>query len=128
MFSPASLLATLCFALAVAAAGPVVIRDSPISLPIAKRVNFTGPASLHGRDQARIQHLRRVAETKKNGQFATLASDAVVNVPAENQAVEYTVNVRSSRIQFRHTLWLTAPFPQVGVGSPATTCKFVAPD
>lgn len=94
MFSPASLLATLSFALVVAAAGPVVIRDSPISLPIAKRVNFTGPASLHGRDQARVQHLRRVAESKKNGQFTALASDAVVSVPAENQAVEYTVNVR----------------------------------
>lgn len=49
-------------------------------------------------DQARARNLVNRANAKIDG----LSPDAVVSVPAENQAVSYVVNV--------------------GVGSPATTC------
>lgn len=92
MFSQTSLVATLVLALAVAASPVVNVRDTLVTLPIAKRVNITGAASLHDRDLARARQLRARAEAKIAGQ--TFVQDAaVVSVSATNQGVDYVVNV-----------------------------------
>ncbi|KIP11123.1 hypothetical protein PHLGIDRAFT_64293 [Phlebiopsis gigantea 11061_1 CR5-6] len=80
---------------------PVVnVRDTLVTLPIAKRINVTGIASLHERDLARASHLRAKATAKLSGR-SFVEDAAVASVPATNQGVDYVVNV--------------------GVGSPATT-------
>lgn len=100
MYSVASLLYTLLLALVVAA-NPVV-RDNFIRLPFAKQVNITTARHLIKGDQARAAALRTRGQAKAKG---TLTKDAVVSVPAQNQAVTYVASV--------------------GVGSPATTCAFI---
>ncbi|KAI0081062.1 acid protease [Panus rudis PR-1116 ss-1] len=97
MFPGAFLIATLTLTLSVAA-NPVVVRDSPVTLQVAKRFNFTGISNLLQKDQARAKGLRQLAQAKLNGK---LREDAVISVPVTNQAVDYVANV--------------------GVGSPATT-------
>ncbi|EIM92896.1 aspartic peptidase A1 [Stereum hirsutum FP-91666 SS1] len=101
MFPTASLTAALLLALGAVASPTALIRDSPITLPFAKVVNITSPQHLVQHDQARAKSLVDRANAKING----LSSDAVVSVPAENQAVSYVVNV--------------------GVGSPATTYSLI---
>jgi len=97
---PATLLTTLLLALA-AAADPIVVRRSPVTLPISKRVNSTTIRNLLLHDQARAKALRAKGEAKAAG--IPFHTDAVINSPADNQAVSYIASV--------------------GVGSPATTCK-----
>ncbi|KAI0348262.1 aspartic peptidase A1 [Trametopsis cervina] len=94
MFSRSSLLATLTLALAVAANPIIQIRDGPVTLPLAKRFNLTGPISLLERDQKHAQGLKLRGNAKVQGR-------AVGSVTATNQLVDYVVNV--------------------GVGTPATT-------
>lgn len=98
MFARAALL-SLC-ALAVSAT-PLVVRDSIVSVPVARRFNSTGAATILEIDQARASVLREVAlsgQSRSGSAVQTLFTD-----PATNGLVDYTV--------------------QVGVGSPATTCK-----
>ncbi|KAI0081056.1 acid protease [Panus rudis PR-1116 ss-1] len=95
MFQGIPLLATLALALAVAA-NPIVIRDSPVTLPIAKRFNFSGDKTLLERDQARAKGLRRSAEARFKGTF----HEDPTSVDVINDGVTYVA--------------------VVGVGSPAT--------
>lgn len=88
-----SLLFAFILALTVgAAAGPIVVRDSPVSIKLAKRFNFTGSTKLIEHDQARIALLRSRVQARINGQPSSDA--AVVSVGAVNQVVEYTATVR----------------------------------
>ena len=84
-----ALLLTLAFTLAVSA-NPVVIRDSPITLPITKRLNANGTFNLLERDQARVKGLKQFARQKTAG---TLVDAVVASVPVTNQAVDYVANV-----------------------------------
>lgn len=84
-----ALLLTLAFTLAVSA-NPVVIRDSPITLPITKRLNANGTFNLLERDQARVKGLKQFARQKISG---TLVDAVVASVPVTNQAVDYVANV-----------------------------------
>ena len=95
MFSRSALLATLTLALAVAANPVIQIRDAPVSLPLVKRMNFTGTASLLERDQKRIKMLKARAHAKINGvSVDSIVPDASGSVSATNQLVDYVVNVR----------------------------------
>ncbi|THG97451.1 hypothetical protein EW026_g4558 [Hermanssonia centrifuga] len=96
MFTSYSLLTVVSLALSVAA-NPVVVRDSFVSLPMAKRFNFSTSLKILEHDQARARQLRAHAEHKLSGNTAR----AVISVAAVNEAVNYAVNV--------------------GVGTPATT-------
>ncbi|KAF8078962.1 aspartic peptidase A1 [Lyophyllum atratum] len=93
----ASLLSTVLLALAVSA-NPIVIRDSPVTLPLARRLNTTSIHNLVRHDVTRAKALRARAEAKASGKFHV---DAVINEQVDNQAVTYIASV--------------------GVGSPATT-------
>lgn len=97
MFARAILVA-LC-ALAVSAS-PVVVRDqSIVSIPVARRVNYTGSANVLERDQARAKFLVNRASTgsEDSSAFGTLFTE-----PTTNSLVDYTVSI--------------------GVGSPAASC------
>ncbi|PIL28864.1 transporter [Ganoderma sinense ZZ0214-1] len=89
-----STLLALCAAATAATASPFVVRDSPVSLPLARRVAFTGAARIVELDQARAALLKNVGHGK-GGQLKRADLEAV------NQLTHYTV--------------------EVGIGSPATT-------
>ncbi|PIL28539.1 transporter [Ganoderma sinense ZZ0214-1] len=90
-----STLLALCIAAATASASPVVVRDSPISLPLARRFNATGSGSILAADQARAQLLKNVGHAK--GGNPSKRADVVVS----NANTFYSV--------------------EIGIGSPATT-------
>ena len=97
MFSFSSLLTTLLLALSIAAS-PVEVRNSPITLPVARRLNLDGGAiNLLQHDQARAAAFKDRATSS--------LSRRTGSIPVINDAVSYIA--------------------QVGVGSPATTCKFI---
>ncbi|OBZ76214.1 Polyporopepsin [Grifola frondosa] len=81
-------LISLCALSLTARAIPLVVRDSPVTLPFARRLNFTGSATLLEIDQARAKALK--ARSQSQGKFD---KSAVISVPATNQAVDYTVSV-----------------------------------
>ncbi len=94
---PATLLTTLLLAFSVAA-NPVLVDRSPVTLPISRRLNLTSIHNLVQHDQARAKNF-------KLGTSARSANRrAVISEPVQNQAVTYVASV--------------------GVGSPATTCRF----
>ncbi|KAI0634024.1 acid protease [Trametes polyzona] len=90
-----SFLSLLVLALSLvltASATPLVkITDSQAKLPFAKRFNLTGSGKLIARDQARVRNLRARANAKISG--FTLQPEVVSNVAADNQVVDYVVNV-----------------------------------
>ena len=90
MFSSAALLATVTLALS-AAANPIVVRDSIVSLPLAKRFNFTSSASILEHDQARAKGLKAFGSAKAAARLGKRAS--VLSVPAVNEVVNYALNV-----------------------------------
>jgi cathepsin E len=100
---PVSLLMTLLFALVVSA-HPVVIRDSPITLPISRHVNTTSIHNLLRYDLSRAKALRIRGEARAAGNFYV---DAIINEQIDDHptGISYVASV--------------------GVGIPPTTCKFV---
>ncbi|KAG1802548.1 aspartic peptidase domain-containing protein [Suillus subaureus] len=97
MFPAASLLTTLLLALSIAAS-PVEIRNSPITLPIARRLNTSGGTiNILQHDQSRAAALKNVGENTLNRRTGSIA--------VTNDAVGYIA--------------------AVGVGSPATTYNLI---
>lgn len=88
MFPAVSLL-LLCV-LAVTAK-PVVVRDSPITLPIVRKLNLKGEATIADIDRARVQGFRDRSIATVHG---ASAAAAVLNVPVTNGLVQYTASVR----------------------------------
>ncbi|KAI0741300.1 acid protease [Daedaleopsis nitida] len=94
---------SLLLALTLVDATPVVqMRDSRVSLSIAKKFNFTGSSTILARDQARAKFLQAKAKARLSG--VPLSSD-VVSTPADNQVVSYIA--------------------EVGVGNPAKTFNLI---
>ena len=88
MYTRSVLLVSSLTLLGAAYASPTLhVRDSIVTLPVAKRVNTTGGIiKLVPHDRARAQRLK--------GKSGGIQPDAVVgSVPATNQAVDYVVNV-----------------------------------
>ncbi|KAI0634423.1 aspartic proteinase precursor [Trametes polyzona] len=98
---PARLLPIFALAVSAVVAKPVVVRDSPITLPVARRFNATAAANIVKADQARAQALKQKALAK----HAKVDAASPINVPVTNGAVTYTVSV--------------------GVGNPATTYDLI---
>ncbi|KAJ7051990.1 aspartic peptidase A1 [Mycena amicta] len=82
------------------AAGPVLVQDSFISLPISRRFNFTGSATIVQADLARVHTIK----SRKSAKISAQAR-AVVSEPVSNQVVSYIASV--------------------GVGSPITTYDLI---
>ena len=97
MLSRTALLALCAAAIAAAStsASPIIVRDSPVTIPIARRMNLTGIPTLRAADRVRIQQL--AARTQSAGALAAAGFD----VSATNGVVDYTASI--------------------GVGTPATS-------
>lgn len=91
MFPTYTLLATLALAVAVAA-NPIVIRDSPFTIPLVKRLkaNSNGKFNLLERDQVRVRGLRQFSRQKLSG---VTSEAAVSSANATNELVQYVVSV-----------------------------------
>ena len=74
------------------AAKPIIVRDSPVSLPIARRFNLTGVPSILKQDQAGAKALKGRSQSSK-AKGPSLKQAAIFNVDATNQAVDYVVSV-----------------------------------
>ena len=99
MFPTATLTAFLLLVVNVAA-NPIVVRNAPVTLPFARRLNITGAHDLVAKDQARAKNLLSIGNAKQSG---TLSPDAIVSVGVTNVATVYEASV--------------------GVGSPPTSCE-----
>lgn len=89
------LLLTVILAL-VSAASPLVVRDGLITLPLTRRMNFTGTKTIIARDQLRATHLR-VGGSARKVAFTPAeqkAAASTIPVPATNAADIYTAAVR----------------------------------
>jgi hypothetical protein len=88
MLSSTFLIASLALFTSVYAS-PVTVRDTFVTIPIAKRVNTTGGAlRLVQHDRARVQGLHALASGSH------LRPETIVgSLPATNQAVDYVATV-----------------------------------
>ncbi|KAI1796356.1 acid protease [Ganoderma leucocontextum] len=82
-----SVLLALCAAATAASTTPFVVRDTPVTLPLARRFNFTGSSKIVELDRARAQVLKAVGHANAN------AKRAVPSVMAVNEQTHYTVLV-----------------------------------
>ena len=125
MFSSVALLATVTLALSVAAT-PVVVRDSIVSLPLAKRFNATSALRLLEHDQRRASGLKALAHAKKARREGRSldARASVISVPSVNEVVNYAVNVSASSSIARHILTLSTS----GASRHATYHLYVSAD
>ncbi|KAL7284881.1 LOW QUALITY PROTEIN: hypothetical protein ACG7TL_002195 [Trametes sanguinea] len=92
----ASLLPFVVLSVAAAvAAKPVVIRKSPVTLSVARRINATSAPELLKIDQARAKLLKQqgLAAGKGSASLRKTAKDAIFNLPVTNGAVDYTASV-----------------------------------
>ncbi|KAF8473762.1 acid protease [Gautieria morchelliformis] len=71
----------------------VKIRDSPITLPIAARINTAGPVKLAEADRARARSFIQVAAQRAAKLTAGAITDIFNGVPLTNGAVSYTASV-----------------------------------
>ncbi|KAG6875927.1 hypothetical protein C0992_001703 [Termitomyces sp. T32_za158] len=99
----AFLLSTLFLVLTVSA-NPIVVRESQVKLPLARRLNVTSVHNLLRHDVDRAKFLRARAEAKLSG-ASDFHTQAVINEPVDNQAVTYIASI--------------------GVGNPATTYELI---
>ena len=78
----------------LSSASPLVVRDSPITLPLTRRMNLTGTKTILERDQVRAKGLRAGRSTTIP-QPAGAAEAAASSFPlaATNQATTYTAEV-----------------------------------
>ncbi|KAH9008779.1 aspartic peptidase A1 [Lactarius hengduanensis] len=84
MLLTAPLAAFLLLVVSVAA-DPIVVRKSPVSLPIARHLNITGAHDLIRKDQARARNMFAASKVKRSG--------SPVSVSLTNDGVVYVVNV-----------------------------------
>ena len=92
MFSGLRLASIALVAFALSADALHIRRDAgPIKLPFVRRMNTTGISKLLQMDQARAKALK-VRGNKNPGVFQ---HDAIFEVPATNQVVEFVTTVSS---------------------------------
>ncbi|KLO10453.1 acid protease [Schizopora paradoxa] len=84
-----TLISILSLALA-ASAGPIVVRDNLIRIPLTKKINLTEPAQLVKQDQARASFLRSLGGLAAG---SLERERAVHSVAVQNQATSYVADV-----------------------------------
>ena len=100
---PATWFIVLIFSLTSFVTGNVLRANrSPITFPVARRVNLTSIRNIVKHDQSRAKLLKARGAAKASGLI--VRSGGVIPSPAKNQAVSYVASV--------------------GIGIPATDCKW----
>ncbi|KAI9070296.1 acid protease [Trametes sanguinea] len=105
---------------AAVAASPVVIRESPVTLPIARRVNATSARELMKMDQARAKVLKEkglAAAGKDSASFRKTARDAIFNVPITDTGLYYTTNVGIGTPPTQYTLLVDTGSASTWIGA-----------
>ncbi|KAI9070299.1 acid protease [Trametes sanguinea] len=104
---------------AAVAAKPVVIRKSPVTLPIARRINATSAPDLLKIDQARAKVLKEqgLAAGKGSASLRKTAKDAIFNLPATNTAVDYTASVGVGTPPKQHNLIVDSGSSNTWIGA-----------
>ncbi|KAH8981192.1 aspartic peptidase A1 [Lactarius hatsudake] len=82
---PTTPLTAVLLLIVSATANPLVIRDSPVSLPFVRRFNAVDGRDLVRKDQARARELASFSQTKRSGSPG--------NVGISNTGVSYEANV-----------------------------------
>ncbi|EJF58305.1 acid protease [Dichomitus squalens] len=100
-----SALIALTAAAVAVSAKPILVRDSPVTVPIARRFNSTGVRNVLKADQARAQALKARSQASKKHLGAINKVFTDVDVPVTNVAEIYTASV--------------------GVGTPPTTYNLI---
>lgn len=116
MFSRLFITVTLAL---LAASSPLVVRNSPVSIPLARRFNVTGAKNILAADQARAKFLK---SGTKSAQKAAASSGSL---PVTNGAVTYTAAVCATFLYSVASIDDRAIFVQINVGSPPTVCKWI---
>lgn len=88
MLAPLSI--TLALALCAAAAPPLVVRKSPITVPIARRFSAAGTKTILEQDQIRANSLKRGSARKAEHKTDAKGASGSDDVPVTNGAVTYT--------------------------------------
>ncbi|KAI0333909.1 aspartic peptidase A1 [Cubamyces sp. BRFM 1775] len=94
-FSKVSSLLLVLSHVVITNAIPAATADATnfVTLPVAKRLNFTGSAKILQHDQARAHHLLTQA-IARGTKTSPSPSPEASSIPAENQLVQYVANVR----------------------------------
>ena len=90
-------------------ASPVVLRDSPATLPLTRHYNFSKGVTVADNDRARIQllHNRRQTNVEEASVWPISETNAVVTYTNIGKFTSYVTPVAKTRVQ-------------VGIGSPPT--------
>jgi cathepsin E len=99
---PTTLLTTLILALSVAA-NPILVNRSPVTLPLARKLNLTSIHNLVRHDQTRAKFLKAKGAAIAAG--VPFNSRAIISEQVDNQAVTYIASI--------------------GVGNPPTTFDLI---
>ncbi|KAI0664354.1 aspartic proteinase precursor [Cubamyces menziesii] len=101
LFSPLPKLSLVLALLLALLDGAIVVQASPtateidnlVTLPFAKRFNFTGSTNILQRDQARARNLR-ARGTSRGTQTSPSPSPETSSITAQNQLMQYVAEVR----------------------------------
>ncbi|KIP05512.1 hypothetical protein PHLGIDRAFT_74133 [Phlebiopsis gigantea 11061_1 CR5-6] len=98
------------------AASPVVVRNSPVNVQLARRFNVTGGKNVLAADQARAKFLKSGAKSARK------AASGTSSIPATNGAVTYTaaIEVGSPPTVFNLLVDTGSSNTWVGAGTPFT--------
>ncbi|KAM5531960.1 hypothetical protein V8D89_014360 [Ganoderma adspersum] len=104
------LCAATATAVTAASASPIVVRDSPVSLPFARRFKFSGASTLIAQDRARARVLKSLGHGKGVG---VKRADVLVT----NQETKYTVDVGVGTPPTNYTLLIDTGSSNTFVGT-----------
>ncbi|KAH8984539.1 aspartic peptidase A1 [Lactarius hatsudake] len=108
MLLTASLTAILLLVVSVAAADPIVVRNAPVSLPIARHLNITGAHDLIRKDQARARNMFAASKVKRSG--------STISPSITNLAVAYGANVGIGSPPTSYSLLIDTGCGNIGIG------------
>ncbi|KAH9944890.1 acid protease [Amylocystis lapponica] len=96
-----------------AAASPIVVRNSPVSISFMRRCNFNGSSTLREIDQARA----RVLLSRSQAGIKSQAASSLFDVSATNGAVSYTVSTGIGNPPTYYTLIMDTGSSNTWVGA-----------
>lgn len=108
--------------LSLVAANPVIIDRSPVTLPVALKLNATGVKNIVERDVARAKALYAMGKgnrLQKRHDFHTKIENQVLTLPITQCEV--------LPLSSHHRLQMFYYLAEVGIGNPPTTCTSDTP-
>ncbi|KAI0703856.1 family A1 protease [Cerioporus squamosus] len=124
MLASLRLLSALVLAVTLSAYSDALLvrrEAAPITLPFARRVNATGAAKLLKIDQARAKALKSRAKLGPS----LIKQSAISNVPASNQAVDYTTTISVGNPPQQFNLLIDTGSSNTWVGAQTLTNPFL---